>query len=347
MIDLPTTEELLSSLLEEFKGFSKVQEGKADYLADKMSMREVFAAKQKRDAIEKLGGFYDSDVAKKTVKELLTSTSNVALPSLVQARALLELANWADLREISMIAPVPTGAGKTVDTNIITAPAFSEWTEGDALAAADPTLTKRTCTLKPFGKVTKISDLLANTSAINFVDQMGQVHGSCVRQGIFSYVGVKLSATSGGTVSAASGSVLTFADVTNAIKHIAGHGFQPDFIVTIPSSMWTAFTTTHAVTQFYGALNDLMKGGIGPKPKVLGLEWYADPYFDTLFPAGLKRLAYVGCKGLSSIWAALQTEPLIEIYRVPTELSNYLITHLDGGADGGIADSICGITYAS
>jgi len=162
---LLTTEELLSSLLTEFKTFAKVQEGKADYLADKMSMREVLASQQKRSCIEKLGGFYDSDVAKKTVKELLTSTSNIALPTLVQARALLEIANWADLREISMIAPVPTGAGKTVDTNIITQPTFAEWTEGSALAAADPTLTKRTCTLKAFGKVTQISDLLANTSA--------------------------------------------------------------------------------------------------------------------------------------------------------------------------------------
>lgn len=135
-----------------------------------------------------------------------------------------------------------------------------------------------------------------------------------------------MSATAGGTVSAASGSTLTFADVTNAIKAIANNGFQPDFIVTSPSNMWTAFGTSHAVTQFYGALNDLFKAGIGVKPKVLGLDWYADPYFDTLFPAAAKKLAYVGCKGLSSIWAALQTDPLIEIYRVPTELSNYLIT---------------------
>jgi hypothetical protein len=152
-------------LLDEFRGFAKVREGKADYVADKMSMREVLAAKQKRQAIEKLGEFYDNGASKKTVKELLTSTSNIALPTMVQARALLELANWADLREINMIAPVPTGAGKTVDTNIITQPTFAEWTEGSALAAADPTLTKRTCTLKPFGKVTQISDLLANTSA--------------------------------------------------------------------------------------------------------------------------------------------------------------------------------------
>lgn len=187
----------------------------------------------------------------------------------------------------------------------------------------------------------------ARTRGLNFVEQVGQTHGACIRQGIVSYVGTALSATSGGTISAASGSTLQFSDVTNAIKHIAGHGGQPDFIFTSPSNMWTAFMTSHAVTQFYGALNDLLVGGLGPKPKVLGLDWYADPYFDTLFPAGLKRLAYVGCKGKSSIWGALQTDPLIEIYRVPTELSNYIITHLDGGAAGGIADSICGITHAS
>lgn len=82
MIILPTTDDLLSSLLDEFKAFAKVQEGKADYVADKMSMREVLAAKQKRQAIEKLGEFYDNDASKKTVKELLTSTSNIALPTL-------------------------------------------------------------------------------------------------------------------------------------------------------------------------------------------------------------------------------------------------------------------------
>jgi hypothetical protein len=348
MIFLPNTEELLTELLNQFKAFTGAQEGKTrDSLAGMISMREVLAAQQKRQCIEKLAEFSNGDLAKKTVKELLTSTGSIALPTMVQARAILELSNWADLREISMVEPVPIGSGKTVDTQIITQPNFSEWTEGDALAAADPSLTKRTVTLKPFGKVTKISDLLANTSALNFVEKMGKIHGGCVRQGIFSYVGVALSATAGGTISAASGSVLTFTDVTNAIKHVAGHGFPPDFIVTSPSNMWTAFGTSHAVTQFYGALNDLFKAGIGIKPRVLGLEWYADPYFDTLFPASLKRLAYVGCKEVSSIWAALQTDPLIEIYRVPTELSNYVITHMDGGAQGGSADSICGITYAS
>ena len=130
-----------------------------------LTAREIFAAQQKRSLVEKLKMFNESDASKLTVKELLTSTSGIALPTTVQARALLELNNWADLREICMPADVPKGGGKTFDTQIITQPAYSNWTEGSALAAADPGVAKRTGTIGPFGKVTQISDLLANTSA--------------------------------------------------------------------------------------------------------------------------------------------------------------------------------------
>lgn len=312
-----------------------------------MSPREIYAAQKKRSLIEKLHTFNESDAAKMTVKELLTSTSSIALPTTVQARALLELNNWSDLREICMPTDAPKGGGITINTQIMAQPAYDNWTEGSALAAADPTLTTRSITLAPFGKVTKISDLLANTSALNFVENLGRLHGGCVRQGIFEKVCVALSAGAGNTVSAAATSVLTFADVRNAIKLNAADAFIADFIVTSPSNMWTAFGTSDAMTQYYGSLNDLMKSGLGMKAHALGLDWYADPYFDTTFPAALKRLAYVGLKGQSAIWAALQNEPIVEIYRVPTELSNYVITHMDGGAKQGSANSICAITYAS
>jgi hypothetical protein len=310
-----------------------------------LTMKEIYDLARKKELTEKLHTFYESDVAKLSVKELLTSTSNIALPTMVQARALLELKNWVDARELCMRAAVSKGSGKTVDTNIITQPAFSEWTEGSALAAADPTLTKRTITMKPFGKVTQISDLLANTSAINFVEQIGQVHGSCVRQGMFQYTVVALSAAAGGSLSAASGTTLTFAEVATAIKNNANNGFQSDFIVTSPANMWTAFTTDYDKKQFYGALADLLV--TGKIPKVMGLDWYADPYWDTVCPSGVKCLAYVGTKGLSAVWAGLQEEPVVEIYRIPTELANYVITHMDGGAIGGIANSIQKITSQS
>ena len=312
-----------------------------------MTVKEIYAARQKRELLEKLDAFRESDAAKMTVKELLTGTSNVALPTMVQASVLLSLQNWSDLREICDIADVPKGAGKTIETQMLTQPTFDSWTEGSALSAADPTVAKATNTLAPFGKVTQISDLLANTSAFNFVEKIGNLHGGCVRQGIFSKVGVALSAAAGNTVSAASGSTLTFADVTNAIKLNAADAYPSDFIVTSPSNMWTAFTTTHAVTQFYGALNNLFAGGVGQRPKALGLDWYPDPYWDTLFLTAMKKLAYIGSKGLSAVWAQLQKEPVVELYRVPTELSNYVITHLDGGAAGGFPNSICTITHAS
>lgn len=166
-----------------------------------------------------------------------------------------------------------------------------------------------------------------------------------MRQGIVSYVGTALSNVAGASLSAASGSTLTFTEVASAIKATANSGFHADFILTSPTNMWTAFTTTYAITQFTGALAELLANGA--MPSALGLEWYADPYWDTLFPAAQKTLGLVGTKGISVIWGALQTEPKVEIYRIPTELQNYVITHMDGGSYGGIANSVEKIVYAS
>jgi len=168
---MATTEELLSQILTEFKNF-KVAENKPleskpfDIEAyGKFTISELAAMSKRREAVERLKGFYGSEYSKLTVKELTTGSSNIALPTMVQAQALLSLTNWADMREVCMRAPVPKGSGKTVTTQIITSSGFREWTEGNALAAADPALASRSFTLKPFGDVTTITDLLANTSA--------------------------------------------------------------------------------------------------------------------------------------------------------------------------------------
>jgi len=114
---------------------------------------------------EKLDGYY-AQFGSMTVKELLSGTANIALPAMVQAKALLVMKSLVDLREYAASRVlVPKGAGKTVDIQVLTAPDYSAWTEGSALAAADPTVAKATATLAAYGKVTLISDLLANTSA--------------------------------------------------------------------------------------------------------------------------------------------------------------------------------------
>ena len=219
----------------------------------------------RKEMREKLNRFYESDAGKMTVKELLTGTSNVILPTMVQMRALLELSIWSDLRETSMSVPVPAGGGKVINTQLMTAPDYDEWVEGSALAAADPVMAYRSVILKPFGKVTLLSDLLVNTSAVNFVEQIGKMHGAAIRKGIFQYVLNGLSGAGGGSLSAASGSSLQFGDAVNGIKTAAKQSFQADHIIASPDNLWNAFTTSYAVQQFTGALNNLLENGDIPK----------------------------------------------------------------------------------
>jgi len=307
---------------------------------------------------EKLEEFYQSEYADMTVKELLTGTSNLVLPTMVQARAVLVLKNFIDLREIAMRVRVPKGSGKSVKVQVVTRPDYDSWTEGSALSAVDPTLASKTVTLTSFGKVTKISDLLANTSAINFVEQIGQVHGACIRQGILDKIVDGMAGASSpnsvsvGTKGDATEANFTLSNVASAISANLVDGFTPDFIVTAPDKLWTAFTTDYDVKQFYGALNDLLVSG--RIPRVLGLDWLMDPYFELAINSGDfwngtdgEKYAIVGTSKVSAIWAALQEEPVVEVYRVGTELSNYIVTHMDGGADEGPDESICIIAHAA
>ena len=300
--------------------------------------------------------FYSSEYANMTVKELLTSTTNIALPTMVQARAVLELKNWIDLRPYSFRVHVPKGVGKSIEVQHLTQPTYSNWTEGSELSAVDPTVAKATVTLESFGKVTQISDLLANTSAINFVEEIGRVHGACVAQGILDKIVDAMAAATGnsvtvGTKGDATEADFTLGNVVTAISSILDDGFRPDFVVTSPDKLWTAFTTDYDVKQFYGALNDLMVSRT--IPKVLGLDWLMDPYFELAVNAGStwngsdgEKYAIIGSRGYSAAWAELQSEPVVELYRVPTELAVYVVTHLDGGAAKLIDDSICIIKHA-
>jgi len=316
-----------------------------------MNIEEMLLIKE---ADQRLAALYEA-YGNQTVKELLTTTGNVALPTMVQAKAILEMDNWIDLREICMRQAVPRGAGKTIETQVLTMPTYDDWNEGVALAAADPTVAKKSITLAPFGKVTLISDLLANTSAYNVVESIGAIHGGCVMQGILDKI------VDGMTGAAAPNSVplgakddsteasFTLANVATAINENMNDSWRPDFLLTSSEKMWYAFTTDYAITQFTGALSDLLLRG--EIPKALGLQWYVDPYFELAQGAAFsgangETYGIVGTKGISAIWAALQDVPEVAIERLVTGLSNYVVTHMDGGSDEGPDESICEIMHA-
>ncbi len=107
--------------------------------------------------------------------------------------------------------PVPQGGGKVINTQLLIAQDYAEWTEGSALGATDPNPAyHRTITSKALRTVREIllsyqtklrflSDLCVNTSAVNFVEQIGNTILWRLRsQGYFPVCLNGLSAAGGG-----------------------------------------------------------------------------------------------------------------------------------------------------
>lgn len=337
---------------------------KYDEIADRIGSLEKLvklqesvkpAVTQKEHIQMSLQEFYRSDMAIKTVKELLTSTTNLNLSTLVIDRAFLVMLSKLDFRPYLTRTRVPSGAGRTFYYQIITQTDYSDWTQGSALAAADPSLSSVNGSVTEFGKVTQVSDILKNVSAINFVEEVGRVHGGCVLQGIVDKTVDALNAATTneveiGVKADSTEASFTFANVDSAIGKIKDSGFEPTWLFSMPAKLWTAFTTSYAVTQFYGALNDYFQSG--QIPRILGLNWVSDSYFEKGINAGAawngtngETYALVG-GAESGVWGELETDPTTELYRVPTELSSYVITHLAAGVCKAVDASICRIEHA-
>lgn len=299
-----------------------------------------------------LEGFRASPEGQMTVKELLTTTSNIALPTMVDAAAILEIANWVDARQICKRVAVPKGAGKVAYIQVLTAPAHDDWTEGDAITPADPTVASAYCTLAPFGKGTVVSDLLANTSAIDFVQEIGRVHGGVCAKAMLSKIATSAVSATGnaktiGTKADATEANFTFENVGTVITSIMADGWKPDFIMTAPDKEMYAFTTSYAVTQFTGALNDFLFSG--KVPNAMGLRWLVDPYFElgsngAAAWAGTdgEEYAVIGQAGIGVGWAELNPNPSSELYREPLKLANTVVTHMDGGV-AKVVDNALGV----
>lgn len=290
-----------------------------------------------------IDGFRNTSLGQMTVKELLTTTSNVALPTMVDARALLELQNYVDPRVFCKRVTLPKGAGKVAYVQVLTAPAPDDWsTEGNAISAADPTVANASITVAHFGKGTVVSDLLANTSAIDFVEEVGRVHGGVIGKALNAKVATALVGATGnaqtvGTKGDTTEANFDFTKVASAIGAILADGWMPDVMYTAPDKLWSAFTTSYAVTQFTGALADFMLSG--QVPNVMGLKWYMDPYFELGSNGGSawtgadgEEYAVVTTSGAGAGWAELEPNPKSEIYREPLKLVNTIVTSLAGAS---------------
>jgi hypothetical protein len=291
------------------------------------------------------------------IKELTTGTSNIALPTAVLARAVLQMKNWIDPRPYCVMAAVPKGAGKTATVQHLTQPNYGTWTEGSALTAADPTVASASITMADYGKVTQITDLLANTSLLNFVELVGKIHGGCIGQAQYALVVSALSACTTNVINLgdagdAAEPNYAFTAIASGMTSIMNNGFHPDHVYTSPEKMWNCFNTNYAITQFYGALADVLANGA--TPKVFGLDWLASPEYELMVQSNIafsglnnEKYAIVASSEGACGFAELKPDPDVELYRVPTERANYVVTGKSMGVARITDNAVCLIRHAT
>jgi hypothetical protein len=93
-------------------------------------------------------------------------------------------------------------------------------------------------------------------------------------------------------------------------------------------------------------MNDFLM--TGKLPNLFGLDWLLDPYFElaskgsAFSGASGEVYACFGSTGAAFGWAEEGSEPIVEIYRDPRELSVYVVTHLTAGV-AKIVDNACAV----
>lgn len=288
----------------------------------------------------------------KTVKDLLeatTGTSGIALATMVAAKASLTMQTLVRADAEARIERIRKGAGKTFYVQRLGAPTYGTWTEGSALTAADPTLGSVNGTLAQYGKVTKVSDLLAYTHVLDFIQAVGQLHGNTCQAAINDKLWGEIKAATGNSVTLgaaadATEATMTFSALKSAIQKVQSSKFPGDAIVMGPKKYFELVTENVTSVQFYGALSDFFRTGV--VPTILGAKVVVDPLFgDTFTGADGEIYGAVFSRGISMAWG-LAEGVKTEIFRDPRELSEYVVSHITGGAVLVEDASVCLIKHA-
>src|SRR6267143_4301772 len=276
----------------------------------------------------------------RTVKELLTGTTNLILPRMVDARASIKFQTLVSADDLARIQDLPERSGKTFDIQRIANLAYDTFTEGTAPSATDPTLANPQGTLLQLGKMTKISSFLQRTSAVDFVNAIGQAHGSTVQGAINDKIYTELKAAVSNVVNTSEGAAtegtLTLTILRNAKRAVEVAKWPgADFVVTGPRKFYQFLTDALAASnqpiQFTSALVEFFRtGGI---TTFLGMRWLIDTVFgDPTAGAASEAYASVGVTGTSVAWGQLGPKIKSEVWRQGQELSDYLISYVEGGA---------------
>lgn len=290
---------------------------------------------------------------RKTVRELLTTTTNLILPKLVDARASIKFQTLIQGEEIARVKDLPEGTGKTFDIQRI-APntAYATFSEGVAVTPEDPTLGNPQGTIQQLGKATKISSLLQRTSAVDFINDVGALHASIVQGAINDKLWTELKAVTSNVVTtaeaAATEGLITMLVLRNAKRAVEIDKWPAgDFIVSGPSKFYQFFMDGLGTSQvqYSSSLLDFFRsGGI---TTLFGMRWLVDTVFgDPVAGTAGEDYAAVGVTGTSVAWGQIGPKIRSEVWREGLTLSDHLISYVEGGAKIVEDDSVALISHA-
>ena len=292
-------------------------------------------------------------LGRKTVRELLTTSTNLILPRLVDARASIKFQTLAQGEETARIKDLPEATGKTFDIQRI-APntAYATFGEGVAVTAEDPTLGNPQGTILQMGKATKISSLVQRTSAVDFVADVGALHASIVQGAINDKLWTELKAVTSNVITT-SEAALTEGTITMLVLRNAKRAVEidkwpaGDFIVSGPSKFYQFLMDGlgTAQIQYSTALLDFFRtGGI---TTLFGMRWLVDTVFgDPVAGTAGEDYAAVGVTGTSVAWGQIGPKIRSEVWREGRELSDYVVSFVEGGAKLVEDDSVALISHA-
>jgi len=303
-----------------------------------------------KQKLEEMLAEYGNKTVYEMLREATTGTSGVALATMVAAQASITMQTLVRADAYARIVRVPPGSGKTFYVQRLGAPSYDTWTENQAVSAADPTLGSVYGTLAQYGKVTKISDLLQYTHVLDFVRTVGTLHGNTCQAAINDklWTAIKSASTNAvelGSAGDGSEATLTWDAIRTAIQKVKSSKWPGDCIVMGPSKFFELMGQNITGVQYYAAFAEFAREGV--VPRLFGAEVILDPLFGDSFDGTNGEVyAAVFSRNASVAWGTDGKGVVTEIYRDPRELSNYVVSHITGGAVLVEDASVCLIKHA-
>jgi hypothetical protein len=285
---------------------------------------------------------------RQTVKEMMTSTSGLALAQLVAARAAIQLLTRVDARELCRRELIPPGAGMTHHFQFIKIPADLGAQRSESLSvdatAKDLELEDKDATLVQLVARTDISDLVQRQATVNVANAVGIGHGNVMNYLINKLIYAQINAATTSYINkvrAASSINYTFSDIFDLIGYVEDQRAIADTFVTYPiqaakgvSGEATGFfpfvKTNISSVQFTGALQEYLKMGV--LPQICGLKIFRDSsYKPVTASADGAVMGAVLQSGEAIGWADAE-DVMTEIQRWAPQVGFRVVTHVTGAA---------------